>query len=294
MPPHDPEPGPLGAEVPTGARPAPPLLVADPLAARLTRTAALLRDDLGLGLTGVRTARVPSRVATLVRETGARIVLLHAELLGGGSFDVLEALTAENRCAVILTGATPGDAVRAFALGAIDCFPDPMEAPRLRLALERAREHLELLHLASLRTVLRDALTRSLRATAAADGTARARPDRPDANPFQSRFAVRLNGRVLIIPASDVEWISAAGNYVRLRVGTRWYTLRECMSRLEERLDPAHFARIHRAVIVNLDRVVSTRPIRGGDAAVTMESGEELRLSRSYRARFRSQLKTAG
>jgi two-component system LytT family response regulator len=82
----------------------------------------------------------------------------------------------------------------------------------------------------------------------------------------------------------DVEWIEACGNYARLHTPTGRPMLREPLRRLDEQLDPARFARIHRSAIVNLDRIREMRPTASGDYVVRLESGIRLRMSRSHRA----------
>ena len=79
--------------------------------------------------------------------------------------------------------------------------------------------------------------------------------DRPE------RFLVRKLGREFLVPAADIEWLQASGNYVNLRVRGHDYPLRSTIAGIGERLDPARFARIHRSYIVNLDQVASIEPL---------------------------------
>ena len=91
---------------------------------------------------------------------------------------------------------------------------------------------------------------------------------------------------MVLVRAEDVDWIEAAGNYARLRIGAEGHLLRETMNSLEKRLDPARFVRIHRSTIVNLDRVKELRHLVHGDYAVLLRDGTRLVLSRGYRKRF--------
>jgi len=101
-----------------------------------------------------------------------------------------------------------------------------------------------------------------------------------------SRFVVRSVGKMLLIDVADVDWIEAAGNYVRLHHGAESHLLRETMTALEGRLDPSRFVRIHRSTIVNLDRVKELRHILHGDYAVILRDGTRLTLSRGFREPF--------
>jgi hypothetical protein len=105
--------------------------------------------------------------------------------------------------------------------------------------------------------------------------------ERPD------RFLVRKLGREFLVAASDVEWLQAAGNYVNLRVRGHDYPLRCTMAAIEERLDPARFARIHRSYMVNLGQVASIEPLDTGDARVHLADGTVLPCSRRHREALR-------
>lgn len=100
---------------------------------------------------------------------------------------------------------------------------------------------------------------------------------------YRSRIGVRAGDQLQVIPVSRIDWIEAAGNYVELHVGRETHLLRESLAGIAERLDPLCFARIHRSVIVNVDRVRTVRPWSHNDYQVVLADGSELRLSRRYR-----------
>ncbi len=103
------------------------------------------------------------------------------------------------------------------------------------------------------------------------------------ARPVTERLLVEADGRSFFVRASEVEWMEAAKNYVRLHVGDTTHVLRSTLGALEERLDPERFRRISRSTLVNLDRVREVQPWFHGDAVVILESGTRLGLSRRYR-----------
>ena len=107
------------------------------------------------------------------------------------------------------------------------------------------------------------------------------------------RLAVRSNGHVLFLTAEEIEWIEAAGNYVRLNAGGESHLLRETMSRIEAKLPRDLFLRIHRSAIVNLDAVRELVPSPHGDFVVVLRSGKRLPLSRGCRDRLEEALGTA-
>lgn len=111
----------------------------------------------------------------------------------------------------------------------------------------------------------------------------------PPVEPLErpERFLVRKLGRDFLVAAGDVEWLQAAGNYVNLRVRGHDYPLRITMAAIEERLDPARFARIHRSYMVNLGQVASIEPLDTGDARVHLADGTVLPCSRRHREALR-------
>jgi two-component system LytT family response regulator len=118
----------------------------------------------------------------------------------------------------------------------------------------------------------------------------------PSPQPEKPRFhrlAVRNNGQVLFLIPEEIEWIEAAGNYVRLNAGGESHLLRETMSGVEGKLPRERFLRIHRSAIVNLEAVRELSPSPHGDFVVVLKSGKRLPLSRGCRDRLEEALGTA-
>ncbi len=115
----------------------------------------------------------------------------------------------------------------------------------------------------------------------------------PDAGPpvepieRPERFLVKKLGKEFLLPAQEIEWLQAWGNYVNLRVRGRDYPLRSTMAAIEERLDPARFVRVHRSYIVNISQVMEIEPLEGGDAKIRLRDGGTVPCSRRYREELR-------
>ncbi|MBC7918678.1 MAG: LytTR family transcriptional regulator [Rhodoferax sp.] len=105
--------------------------------------------------------------------------------------------------------------------------------------------------------------------------------DRPE------RFLVRTLGKEFLLPAAEVEWLQAWGNYVNLRVRGHDYPLRSTMAAVEARLDPTRFVRVHRSYIMNLDYLQQIEPLDSGDARARMRDGGMVPVSRRYRDNLR-------
>jgi len=186
-------------------------------------------------------------------------------------FDVMGALTEQKDAPlprVIFTTAYDQYAVRAFEVNAVDYLLKPFTAERLRTAVQRVREQ-----------------------------TSARQPELPNGNAgkasatlYTNRIIFKSRGRILFLPVSDIRWIGAEGNYVRLSTANETHLLRETMAHLEQRLDPRGFLRVHRSFIVNLKYVKEVRKEAGSESVVVMDSGHKVALGRSYRTALNNHL----
>jgi hypothetical protein len=109
-----------------------------------------------------------------------------------------------------------------------------------------------------------------------------------DTQPTQlRRIPVKTRGRLSFLNIDDVDWIETEGNYLALHVGSAVHMIRETSTRFEAQLDPSQFVRIHRRIIVAIDRIRDLRPAANGDAVVRLLDGRELRASRRFRGVIR-------
>lgn len=184
-------------------------------------------------------------------------------------FELLEALAPERMPVVVFVTAYDEFALRAFEAHAIDYLLKPFYRPRFEAALERARA--QVLHRRERGT---DARLRELLDSL------------PDRRRHPERFVIRNGPRIFFVRTEEVDWIGAEGNYARLHVGERSHLLRETMTRLEERLDPARFLRVSRSAIVNVDRIVEVQALAKGSYVLLLRSGAKVESSSSYRRRI--------
>ena len=181
-------------------------------------------------------------------------------------------MAPEHRPLVVFVTAFDGHALRAFEVRALDYLLKPFDRGRFSEALQRARRELEIRANGDIgRRLL--ALGRDERAGRQTD-----------------RFLVKSGGRLFVVRTEDIEWIEAAGNYVRLHAGGATHLVRETMASIESRLDPHRFLRIHRSRIVNLQRVQELQPWVNGEYAVILQTGTRLALSRGCRERLQKRV----
>jgi two-component system, LytTR family, response regulator len=218
-------------------------------------------------------AGTPAEAVELVLRERPDLLFLDVQMPDGDGFDVLEAIGGQHLPEVIFVTAHERHALRAFDAAALDFLLKPVREERFRTALDRARHELQ----------RGEARTGPTRITALLDHV---RGGKTGGDRRIERFAVRTRDRFVIVPASAVRWISAAGNYAELHVPGGSHLVRATMAELEAGLDPQRFARIHRGTLVRVDCVREVVPSAHGDFDVVLDDGVELRLSRRYRSRL--------
>jgi two-component system LytT family response regulator len=243
-----------------------------------------------------------------MRRHNPDVVFLDVQMPGLDGFAVLEQLDTATMPVVVFVTAFDSHAIRAFEVHALDYVLKPFPDERLLDALERARSAVQDRRNGELGRRLAEFVQRwqagSFASTqeslgpelAAGRSTSGAAVDRLDLVPesehevhepvrangasYIGRFAVRSDGRVRFVPATDVDWIEADGNYMVLHVGETQHRLRASLAGLMTGLDPKQFVRIHRSVIVNVERIREVQPWFGGDYIAILRNGAKLRVSR--------------
>lgn len=264
----------------------------EPIARRRMRRLLRLEDDVEV-IDDVGSGR---EAVEVIQRDRPDLVLLDVQMPDLDGFGVVDALGVDQMPPTIFVTAFNEYAVRAFDVHAIDYLLKPFDTDRFRSAFVRARVHLEQRSSAEqgrkiralLEQVLGEGAVASVDRSAPANGTAAA-PAAPR-HRFVDRLMVKHDGRVFFVKATDVDWFEASGNYVRIHTGKVSHLIRETMQRVEAQLDPSMFVRIHRAVIVNLDRIRELQPWFAGDYVVILRDGRQLKLSRTYREHLHTRM----
>jgi two-component system, LytTR family, response regulator len=239
----------------------------------------LARDGVRLHLEGTEDVEIVGEAGSgeeavsLIEAMRPDLMFLDVQMPGIDGFGVLEAVGPAQMPVTIFTTAYDEFAVRAFDAHAVDYILKPYDAERFRKALERGRESV-----------------RSRRRSRIDDSLGSLLEELRSRTQFVERLVVRSGGRIVILRIAEIDWIEAASNYVRLHAGGRDYLLRETMTALESKLDPAEFVRIHRSTIVRVDRIRELEPLFQGDYVVILTDGTRLTSSRGYRERLQELL----
>jgi len=229
----------------------------------------LLREETEFEIVGE--SATAAETIDLVRLTKPDLLFLDIRMPGMDGFDIIGALSSEPDFVlprIIFTTAYDRYAIRAFEIHAVDYLLKPFTAERLHSAVERAREQIQ---------------------TSAQTPSPNGAADAAD-SPYTKRIVFKSRGRILFLHVSDIRWIGAEENYVRISTESESHLLRETMTRLEEKLDPQMFLRVHRSSIVNLQYVKEVRTEKDGEFAVLLANGQKIAMSRSYRSRIQGWL----
>jgi LytTr DNA-binding domain len=105
----------------------------------------------------------------------------------------------------------------------------------------------------------------------------------PEGEKLLRRIPFKSRGRQGYVDIERVDWIEAQGNYVALHVGASMHLIRDTLENLERQIDARRFVRIHRRVIVAVDRIEEIKAEGNGDATLRLTDGRELRASRRHR-----------
>lgn len=238
-------------------RPAPirALVVDDESWARRNLTVLLRRDP---DIETVVECASGLEAIEVIRKSKPDLVYLDVQMPGCGGFDVLEMLGSDLPSTIIFVTAYDEYALRAFEAGALDYLLKPFDDARFQRALDRAKD--KLAHYT------------------------------PRQTQRVERLVVKSRGEVLFLKVADIDWIEAAGCYACLHVSGDTHVMRRTLLELEQELGMDKFIRIHRSIIVNLDRIRGLELQNGGDYEVVLESKDRLRLSRRFRKQVQDRL----
>lgn len=212
------------------------------------------------------------------------LVFLDIQMPGFDGFSVVKGVMEIEPPLFVFVTAYQEHAIRAFDANAVNYLMKPVDESRLADTLERVRVRLSEKRSAEeaekLKDVLAEVSPESLDDIGGDDeSTAR----------YEKMINVKDRGQIFRVDVDSIEHIEAAGDYMCIYTGDNSLILRETMKDLERRLDPKNFQRVHRSTIVNLDQVRQVKPHTNGECFLVLESGAEVKVSRSYRdvvARF--------
>ena len=212
------------------------------------------------------------------------LVFLDIQMPGFDGFSVVKGVMEIEPPLFVFVTAYEEHAIRAFEANAVNYLMKPVDEDRLADTLDRVRTRLAEKRSADEARKLQDVL-----AEIAPDAIDNLPPDEESAGRYERMINIKDRGQIFRVDVETIEHIEAAGDYMCIYTGDNSLILRETMKDLERRLDPRVFQRVHRSTIVNLDQVRQVKPHTNGECFLVLDSGAEVKVSRSYRdvvARF--------
>jgi two-component system, LytTR family, response regulator len=190
------------------------------------------------------------------------VVFLDIEMPGLTGLEVMETLGVDQAPAVVFVTAHDEHAIRAFDLHAVDYLLKPFDRDRFFRTVDRV--------------ISRIASAAPAGQLASAIAAVR--------GPYLRRIPIRARGRITIVDVDEIEFLQAEGNYVRIQTpGRKLPLIRETLTRLEKKLDPTRFLRVHRSSIIRVGAVKELEALFQGEYSITFHGGGSVRSSRRFR-----------
>ena len=230
-------------------------VIVDDMALARERVARYLAEEPDIEIVG-EAANGTDAVSLIVRE-GPDVAFLDVGLPDFDGFEIVRRLPSGTRPVAIFLTAHGEKALEAFDVNAGDYLTKPFSRERFSRALNRAREQLRLRR----------------------GATGRQRH-------YCRRLAIKDKQRTDVVDVRHIDYIDVGGHYLCIHVGKTVHLMRGQLTDIDEQLDPAEFARIHRSSIVRIDRVRSLIARSNGDCDLILSDGSKLLMSRTYRERL--------
>jgi two-component system LytT family response regulator len=240
----------------------------EPLARERLRT--LLRAEAAFEVVGECADGRSAVPAIRAREPD--LLFLDVQMPGLDGFEVLEALGPGEVPWVVFVTAYDQFALRAFEVHAIDYLLKPFNNAGFQRTLRHVKARW------------------GERRRAADPALAALLSDLRGAPPHAQRLVVHEGGKIFFVRFEDIDWLEAAGNYVKIHAGAAEHLVRDTMASMEKRVAPPDFVRIKRSAIVRVEAIQHLEPWFHGEYAITLRSGARLVSSRLYAGQLRALL----
>lgn len=193
------------------------------------------------------------------------LIFLDVQMPKITGFEMLELL--DDPPAVIFTTAFDQYALKAFDAKAMDYLLKPFSEERFKQAIDRFLES---------RSKTTEVESTDLDLSQLAEKS--------------NRLVVRVKNDIKIIPIAEVIYFEAEDDYVAIHTSGGKYLKKMTMKLLEESLDSAKFARVHRSFIINLNGITGIEPYERDTYLVKLRAGEQIPVSKTGYTRLRQVL----
>ena len=198
------------------------------------------------------------------------LIFLDIQMPEMNGFEFLEQISPAPFPGIIFITAYDEFALKAFEFHALDYLLKPYDRERFSKAVEHARTSLRSKVITEDPDEQIKALLNSMKHPAA----------------VLDRLIVKSGGRVIFLRIEEIDWMEAAGNYVKLHTGNETHLVRETMNNLEQQLPPQKFIRVHRSTIVNIEKIKELQPYFNGEYKVILHNNAHVIMSRGFKDNF--------
>ena len=200
----------------------------------------------------------------LIQEKNPDLVFLDIQMPGMTGFEVIDAIGIDKMPALVFVTAYDQFALNAFEVQAVDYLLKPFDEERFKKSFQRVFNQIQKSedHSTTL-TGLIQQINKEKK--------------------YSHRILVSEGVKYFFIKIDDILYVSAEEKYIKLHTEKGNYLKRDTMNKMEKRIDPVKFARIHRSTIVNIDHIKELQSWSHGDYIAILKNGEKLNVSRRYR-----------
>jgi two-component system LytT family response regulator len=246
------------------------VLIVDDEAPARQRLSDLLSQDADIGAVD-QAANGEAAVRSILNQR-PDLVLLDIQMPGLTGMEVIAKIGGANMPLTVFVTAFDQHAIQAFENNALDYLLKPFSDERFDSMMARFKQHHRDKHLQEFGQRMMAMMA-------------------PPTQHYLDRFAIKNDRTIRFVQAKDIRWIEAAGVYVTLHSSAESVLYRAPLNELERNLNPAHFLRIHRTVIVNIDSIAQLNVRSHGEFEAVLQNGTALRVSRTYREALERRLK---
>ncbi|MFY8297845.1 LytR/AlgR family response regulator transcription factor [Pseudoalteromonas sp. SS15] len=256
---------------------------------------AVIVDDEPLALEGLslRLAKIPEIKVIGQAENGDEaiklcqtlepdVLFLDLQLPGLNGIEVVQAMQSDTLPMIVFVSAYSEYAIEAFELNAIDYVLKPANLGRLQKTVSRILERQNPHQAEKEKFKLLNALgeTSGIEVSELEEWL---ESDDPLPTSINQEIVIKnSDNEKVLVPVKEIKWVDAAGDYMCVHTEKDTHVLRITMKKLQSLLDEKQFARIHKSTIINLNHVISIKPLRNNESIVTLNDDIELKVSRNY------------
>jgi two-component system LytT family response regulator len=202
-----------------------------------------------------------------INEIRPQLIFLDVQMPEIDGFEVLKRIPVEALPFTVFVTAHDRYAVDAFTANALDFLLKPINRHRFKQALEKAKSAIRS------REESHDFKQKLLEFLNEHQPTAES----------LNKIVVKANGKHLFLKPTDIRWIQAEGDYVRIHLDKKSYLIREKMHVIQAKLDSKRFIRIHRSTMINFEFIKEAHPGIGGEYFLKLNDETELTVTKTYR-----------